>query len=70
MVQKPSHMKQLSLNHVCKIGLSHFPNSNNDHCDLGFIVTACDVVRKPSRGHEVAMEDLRSKGGGGYVVPP
>ena len=50
--------------------LSHFPNSNNDHCDLGFIVTACDVVRRPSRGHEVAMEDLRSKGVEGYVVPP
>ncbi|MFO0006892.1 MAG: hypothetical protein ACK559_37820, partial [bacterium] len=43
--------------------LSHFPNSNNDHCDLGFIVIACDVVRRPSRGHEVSMEDLRSKGG-------
>jgi hypothetical protein len=50
--------------------LSHFPNSNNDHCDLGFIVTACDVVRRPSRGHEVAMEDFRSKGVEGYVVPP
>jgi hypothetical protein len=33
-------------------------------------VTACDVVRRPSRGHEVAMEDLRSKGVEGYVVPP
>ena len=31
---------------------------------------ACDVVRKPSRGHEVAMEDLRSKGVEGCVVPP
>ena len=37
---------------------------------LGFIVIACDVVRKPSRGHEVAMEDLRSKGVEGCVVPP
>ena len=50
--------------------LSHFPNSNNDHCDLGFIVTAGDGVRRPSRGHEVAMEDLRSKGVEGCVVPP
>ncbi len=50
--------------------LSHFPNSNNSHCDLGFIVTACDVVRRPSRGHEVAMEDLRLKGGGGVCGPP
>ena len=31
---------------------------------------ACDVVRKPSRGHEVAMEDLRSEGVEGCVVPP
>jgi hypothetical protein len=50
--------------------LSHFPNSNNDHCDLGFPVTACDVVRRPSRGHQVSMEDLRSKGGGGVRGPP
>jgi hypothetical protein len=33
-------------------------------------VTACDVVRRPSRGHEAAMEDLVSKGVEGYVVPP
>jgi hypothetical protein len=33
-------------------------------------VIACDVVRNPSRGHEVAMEDLRSKGGGGVCGPP
>jgi hypothetical protein len=50
--------------------LSHFPNSNNDHCGLGFIVIACDVVRKPSQGHEVSMEDLRSEGGGGVCGPP
>ena len=31
---------------------------------------ACDVVRKPSRGHEVAMEDLRSKGWRGVWSPP
>ena len=47
-----------------------FPNSNNDHCDLGFIVIAGDVVRRPSRGHEVSMEDLRSKGDGGVCGPP
>jgi hypothetical protein len=44
--------------------------SNNDHCDLGFIVTACDVVRRPYRGHEAAMEDSMSKKVEGYVVPP
>ena len=25
-----------------------FPELKYDHCDLGFIVIACDVVRKPS----------------------
>jgi hypothetical protein len=50
--------------------LSRFPNSNNNHCDLGFIVTACDVVRRPSRGHEAAMEDSMPEGVEGYVVPP
>jgi hypothetical protein len=49
-----------------KSQLSRFPNSNNDHCDLGFIVTACDVVRRPYRGHEAAM----SKRGGGVCGPP
>jgi hypothetical protein len=33
-------------------------------------VTACDVVRRPSRGHEAAMEDFMSKGVEGYVVLP
>jgi hypothetical protein len=33
-------------------------------------VTACDVVRRPSRGHEAAMEDFMPKGVEGYVVPP
>ncbi len=42
----------------------------NDHCDLGFIVTACDVVRRPYRGHKAAIEDSMSKGVEGYVVPP
>ena len=50
--------------------LSRFPNSNNDHRDLGFRVTSCDVVRRPYRGHEAAMEDFMSKGVEGYVVPP
>ena len=31
---------------------------------------ACDVVRKSSRGHEVAMEDLRSKRGWRGVWSP
>ena len=65
-----SPLQQLNFWMQISSQLSHFPNSNNDHCDLGFIVIACDVVRKPSRGHEVAMEDLRSKGGGGVCGPP
>ena len=33
-------------------------------------MTACDVVRRPYRGHEAAMEDSMPKGVEGYVVPP
>ncbi len=33
-------------------------------------MTACDVIRRPYRGHEAAMEDSMSKGVEGYVVPP
>ncbi len=31
MVEEPSHVKQLSLNHVCKIGLNHAENLFTDH---------------------------------------
>jgi hypothetical protein len=37
-------LKQLNLWMQISSQLSRFPNSNNDHCDLGFIVTACDVT--------------------------
>ena len=33
-------------------------------------MTACDVVRRPYRGHEAASEDSMLKGEEGYVVPP
>jgi hypothetical protein len=33
-------------------------------------VTAWDIVRRPYRGHEAAIEDSMSKGVEGYVVPP
>jgi hypothetical protein len=33
-------------------------------------VTACDVVRRPYRGHEAAIEDSISKRGGGVCGPP
>jgi hypothetical protein len=33
-------------------------------------VTACDVVRRPYRGHEAATDDPMPKGVEGYVVPP
>ena len=65
-----SPLQQLNFWMQISSQVSRFPNSNNDHCDLGFLVTACDVVRRPSRGHEVAMEDFRSNGVEGYVVPP
>ncbi len=65
-----STLEQLNFWMQISSQLSRFLNSNNDHCDLGFIVTACDVVRRPSRGHEAAMEDSMSKGVEGYVVPP
>ncbi len=38
---------------------------NNDHCDLDFRLTVCDVVRRPYRGHEAASEDSMLKRGGG-----
>ncbi len=63
-------LKQLNLWIQISSQLSRFPNSNNDHCDLGFIVTACDVVRRLYRGHEAAIEDSMPKGVEGYVVPP
>ena len=63
-------LKQLNFWMQISSQLSRFPNSNNDHCDLGFRVTACDVVRRPYRGHEAASEDTMLKGEEGYVVPP
>ncbi len=33
-------------------------------------MTACDVVRRPYRGHEAATKDSMPKGVDGYVVPP
>jgi hypothetical protein len=44
-------------------------NSNNDHCDLGFSLTVCDILGWPYRGHEAVSEDSMLKRGGGYVVP-
>ncbi len=63
-------LKQLNFWMQISSQLSRFLNSNNDHCDLGFIVTACDVVRRPYRGHEAAKEDSMPKGVEGYVVFP
>ena len=45
--------------------LSRFMNSNNDHCDLDFFLTVCDITRWPYRGHEAASEDTMLKRGGG-----
>jgi hypothetical protein len=49
--------------------LSRFLNSNNDHCDLDFRLTVCDVVRRPYRGYEAASEDSMLKRGGGVCGP-
>ena len=65
-----SPLEQLNFWMQISSQLSRFPNSNNDHCDLGFRVTACDVVRRPYRGLEAATEDSMPKGVEGYVVPP
>ncbi len=45
--------------------LSRFMNSNNDHCDLDFFLTVCDITGWPYRGHEAASEDTMLKRGGG-----
>ncbi len=63
-------LKQLNFWMQISSQLSRFPNSNNDHCDLGFRLTVCDVVRRPYQGHEAASEDSMLKRGEGYVVPP
>ncbi len=63
-------LKQLNFWMQISSQLSRFPNSNNDHCDLGFRVTAWDVVRRPYLGHEAATEDSMPKGVEGYMVPP
>jgi hypothetical protein len=45
-------------------------NSNNDHCDLDFSLTVCDILGWPYRGHEAASEDPMLKRGGGVCGPP
>ena len=63
-------LKQLNFWMQISSQLSRFPNSNNDHCDLDFRLTVCDVVRRPCRGHEAASEDSMLKRGGGVCGPP
>ncbi len=63
-------LKQLNFWMQISSQSSRSPNSNKDHCDLGFRVTACDVVRRPYQGHEAATEDSMPKEVEGYVVPP
>jgi hypothetical protein len=38
--------------------LSRFMNLNNDHCDLGFSLTVCDILGWPYRGHEAASGEF------------
>jgi hypothetical protein len=63
-------LKQLNFWMQIPSQLSRFPNSNNDHCDLDFGRTVCDVVRMPYRGHEAASENSMLKRGGGVCGPP
>ncbi len=63
-------LKQLNFWMQISSQLSCFLNSNNDHCDLGFRLTICDVVRRPYRGHEAASEDSMLKRGEGVCGPP
>jgi hypothetical protein len=63
-------LKQLNFWMQISAQLSCFPNSNNDHCDLDFGLTVCDVVRRPYRGHEAVSEDSMLKRGGGVCGPP
>jgi hypothetical protein len=63
-------LKQLNFCMQIPSQLSWFPNSNNDHCDLGFSLTVCDVVRRLYRGHEAVSEDTMLKRGGGVCGPP
>ncbi len=41
MVEEPSHLKQLSFNHVCKIGLSVRQSSIRVHQSSGYYCAAC-----------------------------
>jgi len=45
--------------------LSRFMNCSNDHCDLDFTLTVCDITGWPYRGHEAASEDTMLKRVGG-----
>jgi hypothetical protein len=63
-------LKQLNFWMQISSQLSRFPNSNNDHCDLDFRLTVCDVVRRSYQGHEAASEDSMLKRGGGVCGSP
>jgi hypothetical protein len=63
-------LKQLNFWMQISSQLSRFSNSNNDHRDLDFRLTLCDVVRRPYRGHEAASEDSMLKRGGGVCGSP
>jgi hypothetical protein len=63
-------LKQLSFWMQVSSQLIRFLNSNNHHCDLGFSLTVCDVLRWPYRGHEAVSEDSMLIRGGGVCCPP
>jgi hypothetical protein len=63
-------LKQLNFWMQISSQLSRFMNSNNDHCDLDFSLTVCDILGWPYRGHEAVSEDPMLKRGGGVCGPP
>jgi hypothetical protein len=63
-------LKQLNFWMQISSQSSRLMNSNNDHCDLGFSLTVCDILGWPYRGHEAASEDSMLKRGGGVCGPP
>ena len=58
MVEKPSHVKQLSLNHVCKIGLSI--NINLSERRAKHLLEILDEAVAPTQTHQSTLEILRA----------
>ncbi len=62
-------LKQLNFWMQISSQLSRFINSNNDHCDLDFSLTVCEILGWPYRATGPYQRIPCSKGEEGYVVP-